>query len=73
MNPLSLAAVVIVGALSSLAQDGAQVYEAWPFDATEAARRQAETAKAIAQPVDLKIPLPGKEGLTLNWKLIPAG
>ncbi len=53
--------------------DAWQVYEGWPFDGQEAARRQAETAKTLSQPVDLKIPLAGKEGVTVHWRLIPAG
>jgi formylglycine-generating enzyme required for sulfatase activity len=42
------------------------VYEAWPFDAAEAARRQAETAKAMGIPDTLKTG-------TLSFRLIPAG
>ena len=33
------------------------VYEAWPFDATEAKRRQQETAKALGLPVKKTIAL----------------
>lgn len=77
MRPLALVSLAVVGVLSALvpaaAPDAWQVYEGWPFDAQEAARRQAETAKAIGRPVDLKIPLTGKEGPTLDWRLIPAG
>lgn len=49
------------------------VYDGWPFGAQEAVRRQAETAKALNQPVDLKIPLAAKDGPTLDFRLIPAG
>jgi formylglycine-generating enzyme required for sulfatase activity len=77
MRLLALVSLGIVAVLSSLvlaaSPDTWQVYEGWPFDAQEAARRQAETAKALHQPVDLKISLSGKEGPTLNWRLIPAG
>lgn len=65
-------AVLLLAAASLPAQEAGQVYEGWPFDAAEAARRQTETAKAIGQPVQLKIPL-GKDGPTLSWRLIPAG
>jgi formylglycine-generating enzyme required for sulfatase activity len=50
-----------------------KVYETWPFDAAEAARRQAETAQAIKSPDALKIPIEGDQGPTLNFRLIPAG
>ena len=50
-----------------------QVYTNWPFDAAEAARRQAETAQVTKQPIVLKIPLGGKADATLTWRLIPAG
>ena len=43
-----------------------KVYDAWPFDAAEAARRQAETAKALTAPETLKIG-------SLTFRLIPAG
>jgi len=49
------------------------VYDAWPFDSAEAARRQVETAKALKGPDSLKIPLAGDAGPTLNFRLIPAG
>ena len=55
------------------AEMSAQVYEGWPFDATEAARRQTETAQVTKQPVVLKTWLSGKEGPALTWRLIPAG
>ena len=65
----SICALLLV--LSS--QDPAgQAYEAWPFDGAEAARRQAETAKAIGAADPLKIPL-GDSGASLNFRLIPAG
>jgi formylglycine-generating enzyme required for sulfatase activity len=52
-------------AMALVAQDPA-VYESWPFDAAEAARRQAETAKALSSPETLNVG-------TLAFKLIPAG
>jgi hypothetical protein len=42
------------------------VYDAWPFDAAEAKRRQAETAKAMSAADPLKIG-------SLTFRLIPAG
>jgi formylglycine-generating enzyme required for sulfatase activity len=53
-------------ALVVLAQDKPQIPEAWPFDAAEAARRQAETAKALSIPETLKVS-------SLTFRLIPAG
>ena len=50
-----------------------KVYEAWPFDAAEAARRQAETAKVITSPEAPKIILEDDPGATLTFRLIPAG
>jgi hypothetical protein len=65
--------LALVSLLLTAAPDAWQVYEGWPFDAPEALRRQAETAKALGQPVELKIPLADKDGPALNWRLIPAG
>jgi len=48
-----------------------KVYTPWPFDAAEAKRRQAETAKALGVPVEQDIDL-GK-GVKLTLVLIPAG
>jgi len=50
-----------------------QVYSVWPFDAAEAARRQAATAEAIRQPIVLRTSLAGKDGPALVWCLMPAG
>lgn len=49
------------------------VYEAWPFDASEALRRQAETAKVLNTPDPLKIPLSGEPAPAITFRLIPAG
>ena len=49
-----------------------EVYEPWPFDGAEAARRQAETAKAAGAADPLKISL-GDSGASLTFRLIPAG
>ena len=71
MRPILLAVLALAAAR---ADDPAwQAYEAWPFDATEAARRQAETAKAMGTPDPLKIPLGGASGPSLTFRLIPAG
>lgn len=56
--------------LAVAAQDPAP--DAWPFDATEAARRQAEAAKALDAADPLRIPL-GDSGASLTFRLIPAG
>ncbi len=69
---LIVSAVVLSLAVAAQAQTW-QVYDVWPFDAKEAARRQTETAQAIQQPVALQVPIAEKDGPTLNWRLIPAG
>jgi len=48
-----------------------EVYQAWPFNAKEAARRQEETAKALGVSKDLAIDLTDKAQMKLL--LIPAG
>ncbi len=55
------------------AETSGQVYTNWPFDATEAVRRQTETSQATKLPVVLKTSLGGKDGPALTWRLIPAG
>jgi formylglycine-generating enzyme required for sulfatase activity len=53
--------------LLSIGQDPAwKIYDAWPFDAAEAKRRQEETAKAMAISDTLKVG-------SLTFRLIPAG
>jgi hypothetical protein len=47
--------------------------EGWPFDAAEAARRQAETAKSMKLDDPLKVPLGIEGGPVLSFRLIPAG
>src|SRR3954466_8342801 len=53
-------------ALVVLAQNQPRVDQAWPFDAAEAARRQAETVRALTLPDPLKVG-------SLTFRLIPAG
>jgi hypothetical protein len=48
------------------------VYDFWPFNATEAGRRQSETSQAIKQPIVLQTRI-GKDGSPVKWRLIPAG
>ena len=50
---------------------GSTVYTKWPFDAAEAKRRQAETAKALGVEATQSIDLGG--GVKLTMVLIPAG
>lgn len=57
-------------ALPVHSQDAKTGSDAWPFDATEAARRQAEAAKALESPDPLTIPV---GSVTLTFRLIPAG
>ena len=47
------------------------VYADWPFDATEARRRQEETSRIIEMPVECSVELSG--GVTMAFILIPAG
>jgi formylglycine-generating enzyme len=47
------------------------VYEAWPFDTTEAKHRQQATAEALGIPVEKTLDLGG--GVKLELVLIPAG
>jgi formylglycine-generating enzyme required for sulfatase activity len=49
----------------------AEVYQAWPFDAKEAAKRQSDTAKALGKPKELAVDLGG--GVVMKFILIPAG
>jgi len=48
-----------------------EVYTAWPFDSTEARRRQQETAASLQLPVEFGIDL--GQGVMLTFELIPAG
>ncbi len=48
-----------------------EIYEKWPFDAKEARRRQAETARTLRVPVEKTIMLPGN--VPMQFILIPAG
>ena len=57
--------------LSSTASKSAEVDAAWPFDATEAAKRQDDTAKALGVPRERTLDLGG--GVALKFILIPAG
>jgi formylglycine-generating enzyme required for sulfatase activity len=50
---------------------GWQVYSQWPFDATEARRRQQATAQALGVQVEKTINL--GRGVTMKLELIPAG
>jgi formylglycine-generating enzyme required for sulfatase activity len=57
-------------ALLSLLAHAGETYSAWPFDAAEAQRRQAETAKANNLPVVMKVPV---GSAAINFRLIPPG
>jgi formylglycine-generating enzyme required for sulfatase activity len=56
---------------TSPATQPAKVYDAWPFDANEAARRQDETAKALGAAAELKLDLDAN--VTMTLALLPAG
>jgi Sulfatase-modifying factor enzyme 1 len=51
--------------------DGGPSYTEWPFDATEAQRRQEETAEALGLDVEISIDLGGGE--EMSFILIPPG
>ncbi len=53
--------------LTKVLRRPATVFTKWPFNATEASRRQEETAEAIGQPVDFT------NSIDMKFKLIPAG
>jgi formylglycine-generating enzyme required for sulfatase activity len=69
----SILAVVIVGLIVSGCAPSKPVtfYAQWPFDATEAAQRQGETATALGVPKEAALDL-GK-GVSMKLNLIPAG
>ena len=67
-SALPLLACVLLGAAAHAAP---QVYTGWPFDATEASRRQQDTALALGVPAQRTVDLPGGGSLTLV--LVPAG
>ncbi|HEX8913026.1 MAG TPA: SUMF1/EgtB/PvdO family nonheme iron enzyme, partial [Humisphaera sp.] len=79
---LILAAATLASAAPALAADAAvaerttyeawTVYQDWPFDAAEAARRQAEATKALAAADPLATSLE-PDGPVIRWRLIPAG
>ena len=72
MRPLAVVAVLLP--LAAFAADPAfQVYDAWPFDAAEAAKRQSATAKALTAADPLLVPLGDATGPALKFRLIPAG
>ena len=75
LNPLlELAFLPLICVASAVgAEASGQGYTNWPFDATEAARRQTETSQVTKQPVVLKTSLGRKDGPALMWRLIPAG
>jgi len=60
------------GAAGSPASGGKfMVYTTWPFDGTEAVRRQTETAAALGIQKEIDVDLGG--GVTMTMVLIPAG
>jgi formylglycine-generating enzyme required for sulfatase activity len=77
---LVAACLLLVGIGACLAADApkgaapaekAEVYQAWPFDADEAAKRRDDTAKALAIPKERDVNLGG--GVNMTFVLIPAG
>ncbi len=71
MHKKSLTGVLLL-ASGLIAQTAAfTVYTGWPFDSTEAKRRQQETAADLQLPAELAIDL--GSGVPLIFELIPAG
>ncbi|MBM4035674.1 MAG: DUF1080 domain-containing protein, partial [Planctomycetes bacterium] len=66
-------AAVQIAALRARAGKAAEpiVYTEWPFDAAEAKRRQAESAKALGVPIEQDVDL--GNGVKMSFVLIPAG
>lgn len=60
-----------VSSESAAPEAKSEVYQAWPFDAAEAKRRQEETAKRLGIPVERAQDL--GDGVKLDLVLIPAG
>lgn len=74
--PTILTGAILLAAQALCAAPPHKVYEAWPFDATEAKRRQQETAKALGVPVKKTITLGTNakgQPVTMDLMLIPAG
>ncbi len=59
------------GGLAPSSHPTAAIYNRWPFDAKEAARRQGETAKALGIPVEMALEF--SENHSLKLRLVPAG
>src|SRR5262245_2989358 len=55
------------------AEPAGQVYDGWPFDAAEAAKRQASTAKQTGAADPLTVVLSDKPERAIKFRLIPAG
>jgi formylglycine-generating enzyme required for sulfatase activity len=69
---LWLAVALLCWGLAGIGTAGkAKVYTEWPFDAAEAKRRQAETAKALGVPVEREVDL--GNGVKMTLVLIPPG
>ena len=71
---LALALSIAASAQESKAAPAAakaEVYEAWPFDGAEAAKRQDDTAKALGVPKEKSLDL--GDGVAIKFILIPAG
>ena len=72
---IPLATAIVTHALVAAGQSSGSIpadYDVWPFDVTEAARRQSATAQAIQQPIVLQTRI-AKNGPVVKWRLIPAG
>jgi formylglycine-generating enzyme required for sulfatase activity len=59
------------GSLTTIPSSPWKVYDAWPFSAGEAKRRQEETARDLGAPIERKLDL--GNGVAMELVLIPAG
>ena len=75
LSTITIATIVLLASTTPAAEKWT-VYTEWPFDATEAKRRQQETADAMGLPSRLTLPLgqytSGKP-VTMDLTLTPAG
>lgn len=70
----SMTIVILLTTVSAVTADLAwRVYDAWPFDSADAAKRQVETAKTMPGADPLTIVLSEKPKAMLRFRLIPAG
>jgi len=74
VKPLLFVVLMVLPPLAASAAPATsqpEAYQAWPFNAKEAAKRQDETAKALGIPMEMTLDLADK--VQMKFILIPAG